>query len=58
MLSINTEWLWTPYDGAVDGQRFNRGDMTKVAYKAEVSFYVKLIQRLRVNLVALSEIEN
>jgi hypothetical protein len=58
VLALNTEWLWTPNDGTVDGEKYNRGDMSKKAYKTEVQFYVHLIRSLRANLVALSEIEN
>lgn len=56
--SLNTEWLWTPNDGAADGSRFNKGDMSVAAYDKELSFYSELIKKHKIALVALSEIEN
>lgn len=57
-MSLNTEWLWTPYDGAVDGSKFNRGDMSKSAYLEEIAFYTSIVKSNDIDLLALSEIEN
>lgn len=58
VLSLNTEWLWTPKDKKVDGSKFNKGDMSLKAYQKEINFYSNLVRKNDVDLVALSEIEN
>lgn len=58
VMTINTEWLWTPYDNHVDGSKVNRKDMSKKRYLAELHFYAKMIKQHRVDIVALAEIEN
>lgn len=58
VMAINTEWLWSPHDGQVDGGKFNRGDMTPKSYSAELRFYTGLIRKHAIDIVALSEIEN
>lgn len=58
VLSLNTEWLWTPHDGSVDGEVVRVREPTADEYLAELTFYRNLIQRARVQVVALSEIEN
>jgi hypothetical protein len=58
VMSLNAEWLWTPHDGYADGERFNRGDMSSLAYEREISFYAELVQRQGVQILAISEIEN
>lgn len=57
-LTINTEWLWTPHDGRVEGEINRLGDMSPKAYELELRFYTKLIQSTGANIVALQEIEN
>lgn len=56
--ALNAEWLWTPNDGNVDGSRFNKGDPSRQEYMAELSYYRSLIFQSRLDIVALSEIEN
>lgn len=57
-ITINTEWLWTPHDGRVDGEINRLGDMSPKAYESELRFYTELIQSTGANIVALQEIEN
>lgn len=57
-MTMNTEWLWTPNDGKVDGLIKQNKDMSKTDYDEEVHFYRDLIQSHNIDLVALSEIEN
>jgi endonuclease/exonuclease/phosphatase family metal-dependent hydrolase len=56
--ALNTEWLWTPHDGIVDGSRFNKGDMSPAAYRAELEFYRSMIDRNQIDILVVSEIEN
>lgn len=56
--ALNTEWLWTPHDGRVDGSRFNRGDLSPQDYADKLAFFVSIITEHQVDIVALSEIEN
>jgi len=58
VMTINTEWLWTPYDRQIDGGRFNKGDMTAAKYEKELKFYSSLIEKKTVHILAVSEIEN
>jgi len=58
VMTINTEWLWTPHDHLVDGRRYNKGDMSAKAYNEEIRFYSAVIKKQSVNLLAVSEIEN
>jgi len=58
VMTINTEWLWTPYDHRVDGSRYNKGDMSAVKYEDELEFYASLIKLNSVQILAVSEIEN
>ena len=58
IMAINTEWLWTPYDHNVDGARYNKGDMTVQNYKAELKFYASLVKQHKIQVLAVSEIEN
>jgi len=58
VMTLNTEWLWTPHDRHIDGSKFNKGDMTPSAYRAEIKFYATLIRGQQTNIVAISEIEN
>ncbi|MFT6909864.1 MAG: hypothetical protein ACJAS1_006591 [Oleiphilaceae bacterium] len=57
-MTINTEWLWTPFDKKVDGSLKHLRDMSEADYLAEVTFYKKHIQAKNIDIVALSEIEN
>ena len=57
-MAINAEWLWTPSDKQVDGQKHNKGDPTPAAYNTEMAFYTKLILDADVDIVSLAEIEN
>lgn len=57
-MTINTEWLWTPFDQQVDGNIKHQRDMTKTDYLAEINFYINLINSRHIDVVALSEIEN
>lgn len=58
VMTLNAEWLWTPHDHRVDGNRFNKGDMSPAAYKNELEFYAELIRTHNVQVLAISEIEN
>jgi exonuclease III len=58
VMTINTEWLWSPYDKQVDGSRFNKGDMSKAKYEAELAFYTSQIKQNSIQILAVSEIEN
>jgi len=58
VMTINTEWLWTPFDQHVDGSRFNKGDMSPKKYREELKFYASLINQQHVQILAVSEIEN
>lgn len=58
VMAINTEWLWSPHDGRVDGSMFNKGDMSPDAYRKELAFYAGLVEKNELHIVALSEIEN
>tara|TARA_R110002072_G_scaffold172728_3_gene327016 strand:- start:40973 stop:41860 length:888 start_codon:yes stop_codon:yes gene_type:complete len=58
IMTINTEWLWTPFDKKVDGSLKHLRDMSKTDYLEEINFYVKQIQTRSIDIVALSEIEN
>ena len=57
-MTLNAEWLWTPFDKKVDGSLKHLRDMSETDYLAEISFYKKQIQAKRIDIVALSEIEN
>ena len=58
VMTINAEWLWTPFDHKVDGNIKSTRDMSIPAYTEELSFYTKLIQRQDIDIVAINEIEN
>lgn len=58
VMTINTEWLWTPYDQQVEGSRYNKGDMSKTKYNDELAFYTSIIKQKSVHILAVSEIEN
>ena len=57
-MAINAEWLWTPNDGRVDGQKVRVREPAKEAYQSELAFYAKLVEDKQVDILALSEIEN
>ena len=57
-MTINTQWLWTPFDKQVDGSLKHLKDMSEKKYLDEVSFYAKQIIARNIDVVALSEIEN
>tara|TARA_R110001592_G_scaffold175466_5_gene414750 strand:+ start:74786 stop:75673 length:888 start_codon:yes stop_codon:yes gene_type:complete len=57
-MTINTEWLWTPFDKKVDGRLKYLRDMSEVDYLAEIAFYKRQIQAKNIDIVSLSEIEN
>ena len=58
VMTLNAEWLWTPFDHKVDGSKFNKGDMSEADYLAEISFYASLVSQHNVQILAISEIEN
>jgi predicted extracellular nuclease len=58
VMTLNAEWLWTPYDGSADGSKFNRGDMDKASYLKEIAFYASIVKSNDVDILAISEIEN
>lgn len=58
VITINAEWLWTPFDNKVDGNIKTTRDMSIPAYTEELSFYAKLIQSGDIDIVAINEIEN
>lgn len=57
-MTINTEWLWTPFDKKVDGSLKHLRDMSETDYLEELRFYAAQIQARSIDIVALSEIEN
>lgn len=57
-MTLNTEWLWTPFDKRVDGSLKHLRDMSETDYLKELRFYSSLIQARNIEVVALSEIEN
>lgn len=57
-MTINTEWLWTPFDKKVDGSLKHLSDMSESDYLEELRFYAAQIQARSIDVVALSEIEN
>lgn len=58
VMTLNTEWLWSPFDNYVDGGFKWLKDMGKDDYIKELEFYAALIQSRNIDVVALSEIEN
>ena len=58
VMTINTEWLWTPHDQQIDGSRYNKGDMAPKQYAEEIQFYADLVKSNSVQILAVSEIEN
>ncbi|KZY86251.1 hypothetical protein A3741_26650 [Oleiphilus sp. HI0069] len=58
VMTLNTEWLWTPYDGKADGSKVTIRDMSKKDYLTELAFYAKLVREHRIDILAVSEIEN
>ena len=57
-MTINTEWLWTPFDKKVDGSLKHLRDMSEADYLEELGFYAAQIQARSIDVVALNEIEN
>lgn len=57
-MTINTQWLWTPFDKNVDGSLKHLKDMSETKYLEELRFYSKQILSRKIDVVALSEIEN
>ena len=57
-MTLNAEWLWTPLDSQIDGDKFNKGDMAEAAYLEEIKFYAELINNTGSLVIAISEIEN
>jgi hypothetical protein len=58
VMTLNAEWLWTPFDGKAEGTSFNKGDMSKSEYQKEVRFYADIVLRHDVHMLTISEIEN
>jgi endonuclease/exonuclease/phosphatase family metal-dependent hydrolase len=58
VMTLNAEWLWTPFDGKVDGGLSSNRDMSIAAYSEELAFYAELIQSRNMAVVAINEIEN
>lgn len=58
VMTINTEWLWTPFDKRVDGNIKRIRDMSEKEYLSEIQFYAEIITARNIDIVALSEIEN
>lgn len=58
VMTLNTEWLWTPFDGHADGQVVRHRDPSIAEYRKEIDFYSQLILAQRADIVALAEIEN
>lgn len=57
-MTLNAEWLWTPFDNKVDGSIASTRDMSIPAYSEELAFYAALVETHRIDLLAISEIEN
>ena len=57
-MTINTEWLWTPFDKKVDGNLKHIKDMSELDYLEEIQFYATQILSRSIDIVALNEIEN
>lgn len=57
-MTLNTEWLWTPFDNKVDGSIKRLRDMSEREYLEEIRFYAAQIKARSIDVVALSEIEN
>ena len=57
-MTLNTEWLWSPFDKQVDGSFKWLKDMPKAEYLNELAFYADLILARKIDVIALSEIEN
>lgn len=58
VMTINAEWLWTPFDNRVDGSLSHIRDMPEKEYLEEIAFYAKLVRDQEIDILALSEIEN
>lgn|GEM_PF-1428029 len=58
VMTLNAEWLWTPYDQKVDGDKFNAGDPMPADYEQEIAFYRHIVDENQVDILAISEIEN
>ncbi len=57
VMAMNTEWLWSPADGKVDGDTVRVREPSLQEYHRELAHYATLIVDQKVDLVALSEIE-
>ncbi|MDX1452354.1 MAG: endonuclease/exonuclease/phosphatase family protein [Oleiphilaceae bacterium] len=57
VMAINTEWLWSPADGKVDGESVRVREPSLQDYHRELAFYASLVVQHEVDLLALSEIE-
>ena len=57
-MTLNAEWLWTPFDNKVDGSIASIRDMSIPAYSEELAFYAALINTHKIDVLAISEIEN
>jgi endonuclease/exonuclease/phosphatase (EEP) superfamily protein YafD len=57
-LTVNAEWLWTPFDSKVDGSLSSNRDMSVAAYSEELAFYADLTQSRNIAVLAINEIEN
>lgn len=58
VMTLNAEWLWTPFDNKVDGSIASIRDMSIPAYSEELAFYAALINTHKIDILAISEIEN
>lgn len=57
-MTINAEWLWTPFDRRVDGKKVKVEEPAPKQYREELAFYAGLIKTHQIDLLAISEIEN
>lgn len=57
VLALNAEWLWSPTDGKVEGDRVKVREPSLQDYHQELAHYASLIVEHDVDLIALAEIE-
>ncbi len=58
VMTLNAEWLWTPFDNKIDGTLKSIRDMSPKDYQDEITFYAQLVRQTDTDILAISEIEN
>ncbi len=56
-MAINAEWLWSPADGRIDGEKVRVKEPSLKHYHEELAHYAMMIVENNVDLLALAEIE-